>query len=81
MKSTESYFNKSVELKKESIHFIKNVKNKMKEKGLNQKEFAKLLEISPTCVSQWLLYKSKPKLTNIYKICKVLNSTFEDLIS
>lgn len=62
-------------------NFARNLKIYLREKNLKQNAFAKLVGVSATCVSKWLLQQREPTLSNIYKITEVLNCSFEDLIS
>ena len=68
-------------MNKERNNFIINIKNLLKEKKLNRKQFADLIGCSKTAVSKWLLNQTQPTFDNIVMIIKVLNCTFEDLIS
>ena len=62
-------------------NFSKNLMIMLKEQGLTKNQFSKMIGVSSSCVSKWILCQREPTLTNIYKICKVLNCTFEELIS
>lgn len=64
---------------KELITFAKNLKMFIKQSGLNQKEFAKKVGVSETCVSKWILMQTEPTYTNICNILKVLKCSFEEL--
>ena len=59
--------------------FAKNLKQFLKESGLNQKEFAERVGVSATCVSKWILCQTEPTYTNIFNITKILKCTFEEL--
>lgn len=65
----------------EKENFINNVKNNLKELGWTQKMFADKIGCSKTTISKWFLFQTQPTLEYVIKICKVLNCTFEELIS
>lgn len=60
-------------------NFSKNLKLMLQEKGLKQNKFAEMVGVNTTSVSKWILSQREPTLTNIYKITKILDCTFEDL--
>ena len=60
-------------------NFEKNIKLMLKELGITQSEFARKLEVGTSTVSDWLVKHKQPSFFNIYKICKVLNCTIEEL--
>lgn len=62
-------------------NFSKNLKLKLKEENLTQRQFAKLINVSATCVSKWILCQREPTLNNIIKILKLFALTFDDLIN
>ena len=61
-------------------NFAKNLLLMLKERNLKQKDFAKLVGVGETCVSKWLLMKTEPTLSNIDKILKALNCTYDELV-
>ncbi len=61
-------------------NFSKNLKQLRTLNNLSQGEFAKKLGTTQQRVSEWECGKIEPTLSNIVKILKVLNITFEDLI-
>ena len=62
-------------------NFSKNLKILMQEKGLKQVEIAEAVGCNKGTVSKWLNGKIEPGLVYIAKLLKVLNCTFEELIS
>lgn len=60
--------------------FERNVKIMMAEKGYNQLSLAKKLGLGKTTVNSWLTSHKEPTLSNIYKLTKALDCTFEELI-
>ncbi len=50
----------------------KRLREKMKEKGLKQKELAELAELSTASVSQYVAGKNRPNRIALIKIAKVL---------
>ncbi len=61
--------------------FAKNLKNMLSEAGIKQFQFAKMMGVSASCVSKWLLAEREPTLGNIVKMLKILECSFDDLIS
>ncbi len=61
--------------------FAKNLKNMLNEAGIKQFQFAKMMGVSASCVSKWLLAEREPTLGNIVKMLKILECSFDDLIS
>ena len=61
--------------------FAKNLKNMLSEAGIKQFQFAKMMGVSASCVSKWLLAERVPTLGNIVKMLKILECSFDDLIS
>lgn len=61
--------------------FAKNLKNMLAEAGIKQFKFAKMVGVSPSCVSKWLLGEREPTLGNIVKILEILECSFDDLIT
>lgn len=60
--------------------FERNVKFMTEEKGFAQVTLAKELELGKTTVNSWLKSHKEPTLSNRYKLTKVLNYTFEELV-
>lgn len=60
--------------------FERNVKYMMEEKGFSQVTLAKALGLGKTTVNSWLKSHKEPTLSNIYKLTKVLDCTFEELV-
>lgn len=60
--------------------FERNVKYMMEEKGFSQVTLAKTLGLGKTTVNSWLKSHKEPTLSNIYKLTKVLDCTFEELV-
>ena len=59
--------------------FGSNLKLLRKINKLSQKEFAERMKTTQQRVSEWECDKVEPTLSNIVKIIKVLNVTFDDL--
>lgn len=53
----------------------------LSEAGIKQFQFAKMLGVSASCVSKWLLAEREPTLGNIVKMLKILECNFDDLVS
>ena len=60
--------------------FGDNLKALRKQKGLNQLDFAKLMQTTQQRVSEWECNKVEPSLYNVIKMLKVFEITFEELI-
>lgn len=60
--------------------FERNVKIMMNEKGFTQVSLAKKLGLGKTTVNSWLSAHKEPTLSNIYKLTKALDCTFEELV-
>lgn len=58
----------------------KNLKKYMEEKDINNKELAKILNVSESTVGKWLLKKSVPRMGLIEKISNYFNIEKSDLI-
>ncbi len=61
-------------------NFERNVKIMLKERGLSQTELSKKLNLGKNTVNCWLKSHKEPTLSNIYKLTKELDCTFEELI-
>lgn len=62
------------------VNFEKNVKLMLQEKSMSQAEFARRLKVGKSTISNWLKLHKEPTISNIYKILKELNCTFDDLV-
>ena len=60
--------------------FGENLKQVRTEMGINQKQFAEMLQTTQQRVSEWERGVIEPTLSNIIKIIKVLGVTLEELI-
>ena len=60
--------------------FAKNLKLMLKEKGINNVTFAEMVGVTDSCVSKWIYAQREPTLSNLYKITKVLDCTFDELV-
>ena len=61
-------------------NFRKNLKLMLKEKKITQSELARRTEIGKSTITHWLKDDIEPTLTNIYKLIKALDCTFEELV-
>ena len=57
------------------------IKKARKKKGLTQRKLAELLEIPYQQVQFWEYGKYKPSLSNISKLCDILDLKLDDIIS
>ena len=64
----------------ELIH-NRNVIEQLEKSGLSKKEFAEKINISPSMVTKWTTTSSMPKLEYIEKICQILNTNVEYIIT
>lgn len=62
-------------------NFIKNINLFLKEMGWSRNRFAKELGCDSSPVSKWLNLRQEPSFSYIVKILKVMNCTFEELVS
>ena len=60
--------------------FGENLKQARTEMGINQKQFAEMLQTTQQRVSEWERGIIEPTLSNIVKIIKVLGISLEELI-
>lgn len=60
--------------------FGENLKQARTEMGINQKQFAEMLQTTQQRVSEWERGVIEPTLSNIVKIIKVLGISLEELI-
>lgn len=51
-----------------------------KQLKISQKDFAKMLQVTPSAVSQWENNKTSPDIDLLPKIAKVLNTSVSDLM-
>lgn len=49
-------------------------------KGLRQRDVAAMIGVAQTDYSRWECDKRKPNLTNVVKLCKVLNCSADELL-
>lgn len=62
-------------------NFSNNLKQNLSKMKISQKEFARRVGVSATCVTKWILKQHEPTLSNIIKIMQVLDFSFDDLIA
>ncbi len=62
-------------------NFSKNLKILMKERNLKQVQIAQAVGCNKGTVSKWLNAKIEPGLIYLAKLTKILDCTFEELIS
>lgn len=62
-------------------NFSNNLKHYLFKMKISQKEFARRVGVSATCVTKWILKQHEPTLSNIVKIIHVLDISFDDLIA
>lgn len=55
--------------------------DRLKEKGMTQKEFTDLTGITPSTISDWKRKKTNPSADKILLICDVLNMSVYELLS
>lgn len=55
------------------MYYIEVIKQIMQEKGFSQQEFADILGVNQTTVSQWLLGKKKPGYDSIMLLYEKFN--------
>lgn len=60
--------------------FEKNITLMLKEKGYSQSELARKLGIGKSTVNNWIRLHKEPTITNIVKIMKELNCSFDELV-
>lgn len=62
------------------MEFVDILSDIMKEKNLNQTEFASIVGIKQSQVSEWLKGKSKPGYDSLKAICLALNISADDIL-
>ena len=62
------------------MNIIKILKEIINENQLTQTEFAKLIEVKPPLVTEWLKGKAKPEYDNLRKIAIKLNVSGDYLL-
>lgn len=62
-------------------NFVKNINLFLKEKNWSRNRFARELGTDSSHVSKWLNGLQEPGLTFIYRILRVLDCTFEELVN
>ena len=60
---------------------VKRIIEQLEKSGLSKKEFAEKINISPSMVTKWTTTSSMPKLEYIEKICQILNTNVEYIIT
>ena len=60
--------------------FVEILKDIMIDKNLNQTQFAKLIGVKQSQVSEWLKGKSKPGYDNLKAICLAMNISADYLL-
>lgn len=58
-----------------------NLKNILYNSKYKQNNFAEMVGVKPSAVSQWLSGKTSPDIETIARICDVLKISFSDLIT
>lgn len=56
-----------------SEYFQENLKELLYKKRIKQKEFAKMLDVAPPIVNNWLSGRCDPTLYSLMRICNALN--------
>lgn len=57
-----------------------SLKSLRRAKGLTQKEFAALIGVDQSSVTQWETGKTHPRYTRFNKMCEVLGCTVDELM-
>lgn len=57
-----------------------NIKAILEEKGMEQKDLAQAIGVSPSSVSRWISGEKMPRASSIDAICKALGCTRNDII-
>lgn len=68
-------------MKKSTEIFSRNLKIKLEEKGRNQNDLARHLQVTPTAVSRWAKGEAMPRANMMDRICLYLGCTAEDLLT
>ena len=61
-------------------NFERNMLLMLKEKGISQAELSKRIGVGKSTVNDWVHKHKEPSISNVYKIMKELNCTFEELV-
>lgn len=62
------------------MEFAQNLRKIMNEKGISNYRLAKMLDVHPTTIKNWLESKTEPKFEMIDKIAKALDVPIEELL-
>lgn len=57
--------------------FGEDLKNRIKEEGITQKEFGEMIGICHQTVSAWVVGRSRPRIETLHKICDLFDMPFE----
>lgn len=60
--------------------FNNKLKEIRKQKGLKQKEIAKMLNVVESCYANWEQGRTEPNIETIKKLCYILNTTPNELL-
>ena len=60
--------------------FKEKLKEIRKQKGLKQKEIAKMLNVVESCYANWEQGRTEPNIETIKKLCYILNTTPNELL-
>lgn len=60
--------------------FARNFSEILRLRGINQKQFAELLGVTPSAVNQWAKGKREPCFSDLVKICTLLEVDFNELM-
>ena len=60
--------------------FKEKLKETRKQKGLKQKEIAKMLNVVESCYANWEQGRTEPNIETIKKLCYILNTTPNELL-
>jgi transcriptional regulator with XRE-family HTH domain len=59
---------------------IENIRTHIKASGIEQKEIAKSLGISPSAVTSWMSGRNTPDIEIVVKLCRLLGVSLEQMI-
>lgn len=62
------------------MNFGKRLKEQLIWQGISQTELAKQLKIGKTAVSNWITGRNYPTVTQLIKICIILDTTPNELL-
>ena len=63
------------------VHFIDNLKNLRKSKGLSQADLAKILGVDQRTVSAWENSICEPSFEMLAILCDIFEETFDGLLA